>query len=211
MSLKNNYIEQSKKFGGPYALINKGISKGLIDSIMRGSIPKADGLISIAKFFDTTVEELVSSEDAKTVTTLMKVTQLDRDALAAELGLEASEIFAIETNQAEITPQFREAMDDRFGYQNLYIWKKKESGVDYIEPVPQPAPTVHEDTTEEKPPTSGLEKEIALQELVYNIRRLCDETFAVLTGQIKDWLKLEDKEWRAFFKHIEEEKTRKRA
>lgn len=61
-TLKNNYIELSKKFGGTHALISKGIKKGIVNSIMRGSIPKANELYKVAKILGVTVEELLTGE-----------------------------------------------------------------------------------------------------------------------------------------------------
>ena len=54
MSLKNNYIKLSEKFGGPYTLIKKGIKRGIISSIMRGSIPKANEALEMARVLGVT-------------------------------------------------------------------------------------------------------------------------------------------------------------
>lgn len=60
MSFKNNYIELSKKFGGPYALITKGVKKGVINSIMRGGYPKINEAHEVAKVLGVTMEELLT-------------------------------------------------------------------------------------------------------------------------------------------------------
>ena len=59
MSFKDNYLELSKRIsGGPYSLEKKGISRGSIDSIKRGSMPSADTAYKIAQALGVTVEEL---------------------------------------------------------------------------------------------------------------------------------------------------------
>ena len=199
-SLKNNYLSISKKFGGPYYLEKKGIPKSIIATILKGSIPSGDKLLLVATVLGVTVEELVKSKDAKNMSTLLQVTALSREELAAELGCDdPSLIIKIETNQAEITTPFRKAMDERFGY--LYQWIKRE-GVEYIVPNPEPHPTAHDNgppayIPEEKVDAISIDvyKEMDYQELFFNIRRLNDETFSVLIEQIRDWLKLEKKEW----------------
>ena len=61
-SLKDNYIELSKKFGGTHALISKGAKKGIVNSIMRGSIPKANELYAVAQILNVSVETLLHGE-----------------------------------------------------------------------------------------------------------------------------------------------------
>jgi len=63
MTLKDNYLELSKKFGGPYRLMKLGIKKGIIDSIMRGSCPKADELLPVAKVLDSSIEALLEGPE----------------------------------------------------------------------------------------------------------------------------------------------------
>lgn len=58
MSLKNNYIKLSKKFGGPYALIKKGISRGIIGSILKGRDIGVSGAYEVAKALGVTIDEL---------------------------------------------------------------------------------------------------------------------------------------------------------
>lgn len=60
MSLKRNYIELTKKFGGPYTLISKGLKKGVINSIMRGGYPKINEAYEVAKVLGVTMEELLT-------------------------------------------------------------------------------------------------------------------------------------------------------
>ncbi|MCC7202409.1 MAG: hypothetical protein IT393_07110 [Nitrospirae bacterium] len=66
-SLKDNYIEFSKNHGGTHALISKGIKKGIVNSIMRGSIPKANELYEVAKVLGVTVEELLTGDNPDVV------------------------------------------------------------------------------------------------------------------------------------------------
>jgi hypothetical protein len=62
MSLKSNYLELSKKFGGPYTLIKRGIKRGWIDSIIQGSDIGLSKAIEIAKTLGITVEELYTDK-----------------------------------------------------------------------------------------------------------------------------------------------------
>lgn len=59
MSLKDNYIKLSKKFGGTHALIGKGLSKAIVNSIMRGSDIGATKAYEVAKVLGVSVEELI--------------------------------------------------------------------------------------------------------------------------------------------------------
>ncbi|MBM4056508.1 MAG: hypothetical protein FJ264_17950 [Planctomycetes bacterium] len=59
-SLKDNFLDLSKKFGKPYSLRNKGIKKGIIDSILKGSIPKINEAYEVAKVLGVTMEELLT-------------------------------------------------------------------------------------------------------------------------------------------------------
>jgi transcriptional regulator with XRE-family HTH domain len=63
MSFKDNYLKLTKKFSkGPYSLEKEGISRGSIDSIMRGSTPSVDTAYKIAKALGIMVEELVTGK-----------------------------------------------------------------------------------------------------------------------------------------------------
>lgn len=64
MSLKDNYLELSQKYGGPYRVMKLGIKKSIIDSIMRGSSPKAAELLPVARALDTSLEELLEGPNA---------------------------------------------------------------------------------------------------------------------------------------------------
>lgn len=57
MSLKDNYIKLSEKFGGPYALVSKGL-KNQIYSIMRGSDIGVSKASEVAKALGVTIDEL---------------------------------------------------------------------------------------------------------------------------------------------------------
>ncbi len=63
MSLKNNYIKLSKKFGGTHVLINKGLKRSIIDSIMRGSDISVSNAYEVAKILGVSVERLLTGED----------------------------------------------------------------------------------------------------------------------------------------------------
>ncbi len=65
MSLKDNYIKLSEKFGGPYAMVKKGIKGGLINSIMAGKDVRISNVIQIAHALGVTVGELIGEEVAK--------------------------------------------------------------------------------------------------------------------------------------------------
>lgn len=58
MSLKDNYKQLSEKFGGPYTLVSKGISKDTIRSILRGSDICVSKASEVAKALGVTMEEL---------------------------------------------------------------------------------------------------------------------------------------------------------
>lgn len=60
MSLKDNYIKLSKKFGGTHALINKGLKKSIVNSIMRGSDIGTTKAYEVAKVLGVTMEELLT-------------------------------------------------------------------------------------------------------------------------------------------------------
>ena len=62
MSLKLNYLELSKKFGGPYTLIKKGIKRGWIDSITQGSDIGLSKAIEVSKILGVTAEELYTGK-----------------------------------------------------------------------------------------------------------------------------------------------------
>lgn len=57
-SFKENFLELSKKIGKPYSLRSKGIKKGIIDSIMKGSMPKINEAYEVALVLGVTIEEL---------------------------------------------------------------------------------------------------------------------------------------------------------
>lgn len=68
MSLKDNYKELSKKFGGPYTLIKKGIKRGWIDSILQGNDISISRAYEVAKALGVTMEELyVGTEKAQEI------------------------------------------------------------------------------------------------------------------------------------------------
>ena len=60
MPLKDNYIKLSKKFGGKYSLIKKGITLSTINSIMRGSDISITKAYDVAKVLGVTIEELLT-------------------------------------------------------------------------------------------------------------------------------------------------------
>lgn len=67
MPFKDNYLELSKKFGGPYTLIRHGIKRSTIDSIMSGSMPAADKALQVAKLLGVTVEQLLTGEHKENI------------------------------------------------------------------------------------------------------------------------------------------------
>ena len=62
MSLKNNYLKLTKSLGGPYALIDKGIKKGLITSILQDKDTRLSSIRMIAKALEVPVELLIAEE-----------------------------------------------------------------------------------------------------------------------------------------------------
>ena len=58
MPLRDNYLELTKKFGGPYGLIKKGISRGIIGSILKGRDISISRAYEISKVLGVTLEEL---------------------------------------------------------------------------------------------------------------------------------------------------------
>ncbi len=66
--LKDNFLELTKKFGKPYSLRAKGIKTGIINSILKGCIPKLNEAYEVAKVLGVTMEELLTGNyDAKKV------------------------------------------------------------------------------------------------------------------------------------------------
>jgi len=59
-SLKDNFIELSKKIGKPYSLESKGIKRSIIQSILKGSMPKTNEAYEVAKVLGVTMEELLT-------------------------------------------------------------------------------------------------------------------------------------------------------
>ncbi|OHB39912.1 MAG: hypothetical protein A2099_07960 [Planctomycetes bacterium GWF2_39_10] len=59
-SLKDNFLELTKKFGKPYSLRAKGIKTGIINSILKGCIPKLNEAYEVAKVLGVTMEELLT-------------------------------------------------------------------------------------------------------------------------------------------------------
>lgn len=58
MTLKDNYLRLSKKMGGPYYIIKKGIKRGWIDSILQGNEIGVYKAYEISKILGITLEEL---------------------------------------------------------------------------------------------------------------------------------------------------------
>lgn len=58
MTLKDNYLRLSKKMGGPYYIIKKGIKRGWIDSILQGNEIGVYKAYEISKILGVTLEEL---------------------------------------------------------------------------------------------------------------------------------------------------------
>lgn len=59
-SLKDNFLELSKKFGKPYSLRNKGMKRSIIDSILKGSNIKINEAYEVSKILGVTMEELLT-------------------------------------------------------------------------------------------------------------------------------------------------------
>ena len=62
MSVKDNYLKLSEKFGGPYSLVKKGIKRGLIDSIVQGKDVRISNVKQIAEALGVTVGVLVGEK-----------------------------------------------------------------------------------------------------------------------------------------------------
>lgn len=60
MTFKDRYLQETKKFGGPYALEAFGIKKGIITGILKGSIPKANNALKIADVLKVDLRWLVN-------------------------------------------------------------------------------------------------------------------------------------------------------
>lgn len=58
MTLKDNYLRLSKKMGGPYYIIKKGIKRGWIDSILQGNEIGIYKAYEISKILGVSLEEL---------------------------------------------------------------------------------------------------------------------------------------------------------
>lgn len=68
MSLKENYIKLSKKFGGTHILIGKGLTRAVVNSIMRGSDIGVSRAYEVAKALGVTMEELyLGTENAQQI------------------------------------------------------------------------------------------------------------------------------------------------
>lgn len=60
MTLKDNYLKLSKKLGGPYRIVKKGIDRSWINSILQGSEIGVTKAYEIAKILGVTMEELLT-------------------------------------------------------------------------------------------------------------------------------------------------------
>lgn len=61
-SFKNNYLEFTKVLGGPYSLMSRGIKRGVITGIMRGSMPSIDNAYKIAQVLGVSLEHLLTGQ-----------------------------------------------------------------------------------------------------------------------------------------------------
>lgn len=70
MSLKDNYLKLSKKLGSPYGIMKKGISRGIIGSILKDRDISLSRAYEVAKILGVTMEELLtgSYEEKKVYT-----------------------------------------------------------------------------------------------------------------------------------------------
>lgn len=50
-----------------YSLVKKGVKEGTIDSIMKGSMPAADALLTVAKALNVSIEDLLSGNPPEAV------------------------------------------------------------------------------------------------------------------------------------------------
>lgn len=60
MTLKDNYLKLSKKLGGPYHIVKKGIDRSWINSILQGSEIGVTKAYEVAKVLGVTMEELLT-------------------------------------------------------------------------------------------------------------------------------------------------------
>jgi len=60
MSLKDNYIKLSKKFGGTHTLIGKGLTQSTITSILKDCDIGVTKAYKVAKVLGVTMEELLT-------------------------------------------------------------------------------------------------------------------------------------------------------
>lgn len=65
MTFKDRYLQETKKFGGPYALEALGVKKGIITGILNGSIPKANNALKIADALKVDLRWLISGGEQK--------------------------------------------------------------------------------------------------------------------------------------------------
>ena len=62
MSLKDNYLKLSEKFGGKFAIEKKGIRRSIIESILKGRKINIYDAVIISNALGVTVEELVTGK-----------------------------------------------------------------------------------------------------------------------------------------------------
>lgn len=75
MSLKDNLLKLTKNSGGPYALVNKGIKKGLITSILQEKNTRLSNVRMIADALEVPIELLIADE---------RVIEMDLKSVCAE-------------------------------------------------------------------------------------------------------------------------------
>ncbi len=97
-SLKDNFLELTKKFGKPYSLRAKGIKTGIINSILKGCIPKLNEAYEVAKVLGVTMEELLTGNyDAKKIYSPEEQKYVDK-LIHILRGNEEDKITTIKTN-----------------------------------------------------------------------------------------------------------------
>lgn len=58
MSFKDNYLTLTKKFGGPYCLTKKGLSRSIVDSILKDCDISISRAYKVAQVLGVSMEEL---------------------------------------------------------------------------------------------------------------------------------------------------------
>ncbi len=113
MSFKDNYLKLLKKSSkGPYSFEKEEISRGAIDSIMRGSTPSVDTAYKIAKALNVTVEELVTGKKQGKCNEPEKGNESRINKSREDKKMETKKLFGVEDLSQDKLNKLQDIIDD---------------------------------------------------------------------------------------------------